>query len=121
VNAYDWITVSLIVGTAVAWIAWDVVLGARRQKTESMFIAEWARRWNALPFTIGALCAHWFMQSTRPDYEAWPWAIVTLGVVVIYDISKLWWKPPVWLTYPGLWLVLGLPVGHFFWPQRWVP
>lgn len=120
-NVYDWLTVALLVGTGVVWIAWDVVLGARGQKTESMWLAEWSRRWNALPFTLGALMAHWFMQSTKPDYNAWPWAVACLGVVLAYDVSKRWWTPPVWLRYPGVWVALGMPVGFFFWPQRFVP
>jgi hypothetical protein len=120
-NAWDYWTVVLILGTAVAWIGWDVMLGAKQQDTESMWIAKWARRWAFLPFFVGALAGHWFLQSTNPDYTAWPWAVACLGAVFAFDVSRFWWAPPVWLRHPGIWLLLGLPAGHFLWPQRFVP
>lgn len=122
---FDAVTVGLVVGTAAAWIAWDVVLGVRRQKTESMWIAQWSRQFNVLPFAIGTLVGHWFVQSPEPDYRAWPAAVACAIGVLGFDLVSFPWprgailNVPKWLRYPGLWLAFGVPVGHFFWPQRY--
>jgi hypothetical protein len=119
VSVFDKITLALVAGTALAWIAWDVVLGARHQKTESMWLAGWAREWSALPFAVGALVGHWFVQN--PNYDAWPLAVVALGAVLAWDVARRidWLRPARWLAYPGLWLLLGIPVGFLWWPQRY--
>jgi hypothetical protein len=117
----DQVTIGLLVGTAVAWILWDIVLGAGGDKTESMWIAEWVRAANSLAFFLGALVAHWTLQTLRPHYAWWPVAVGILLAVVGWDIACASGaiSPPEWSRYPGLWLLLGLPVGHWAWPQRW--
>ena len=117
----DITTIVIIIATFVIWIAWDVYLGARGIKTESMWLAEWSRRWSIIPFFLGALVAHWCNQSSTPNYELWPWLVVSLSVVLFYDVSKFWWEPPVFMKYPGLWLIVGIPTGSLFFPQRFVP
>ncbi len=124
----DIATVCIIAAVPVVWIAWDVYLGAKRQKTESMFLAEWARSFNVLPFLCGALVGHWFMQSSSPDYALWPVALALAVCVFAWDLLCYPWgvkgatvtllQPAKWLRYPGLWLALGIPVGHFLWGQR---
>lgn len=119
------VTVGLIVATAIVWIAWDVVVGATHHDTESAIIAAWARAVNALPLTLGALVAHWCWQNRRPRYDWWPLALACLVAALAWDAltgSTFWPQVlhvPAWSRHPGLWLFLGLPVGHWFWPQRY--
>lgn len=127
-SPFDVVTVCLIAAVPVVWIAWDVVLGLKRQKTESMWLAEWSRCWNVLPFLAGTLCGHWFMQNPHPNYALWPVALALTLAVLAYDLLCRPWsvkgasvtllEPVKWLRYPGLWLALGIPVGFFFFPQR---
>ena len=118
---FDRVTLAIFAVTFAVWISWDVVLGAVHAKTESMWIAEWSRWWNALAFFLGALVGHWLMQSLRPHYSWWPFALVALGVVVGWDLLSHKVSMPAWTKYPGLWMELGVACGYLFWPQKWVP
>lgn len=125
----DKITMGLLLGTAAVWIGWDILLGATHSATESMWIASWVRQANSLALFLGALVAHWCWQSRDPHYEWWPWAVACLGLALGWDALTTTWSVkgaevqfvhvPGWTRHPGLWLGLGLPVGHFFWPQRY--
>lgn len=127
-TTFDYVTLSLIAGTAVVWIIWDIVLGAKRQKTESQWLAELSRTWNSIPFFVGILGGHWFVQNPNPHYEFWPVALGFLVCAFLLDLFCFPWDVkganvrlitlPKWTRYPGLWLLLGIPVGHFFFPQR---
>lgn len=123
-TAYDTVTASLIVLVVVALIVWDVVLGAKKQRTESWWIARWARQFNAFPFAMGVLVGHWFMQNPNPDYRLYPAAITLAIVVLAYDLLCFPWpkgallSPARWMRYPGLWLAFGVLAGHWLWPQR---
>ncbi len=120
----DKITVGLLVGTAIVWIGWDVFVGQTGAQTESQIIAQWVRSANSLALFLGALVAHWAVQwffKSPPHYAWWPIVLGILGLVVVWDVlcGTGVLHPPGWTRYPGLWLVLGLPVGYFFWPQRY--
>ena len=125
---FDRITIALIAATAVAWIVWDVILGAKRQKTESMWIAEWSRQWNVLPFLLGALIGHWTLQTPAPNYALWPFAVAAAVAVLAYDLLCHPWsakgstvtllRPARWMRYPGLWTLFGVAMGSLLWGQR---
>ncbi len=116
----DKITIGLLIGTAITWIGWDVILGATHSPTESMWIAGWVRQANSLALFLGALVGHWALQNPRPHYRWWPIALGLLFLVVAWDVlcGTGVFSPPGWTRYPGWWLLAGLPVGHWFWPQK---
>ncbi len=133
----DIATVCIIAAVPVVWIAWDVYVGLVRSKggataprTESMFLAEWARSFNVLPFLCGALVGHWWVQTPYPgpDYALWPVALAAAVCVFVWDLLCYPWgvkgatvrllQPAKWLRYPGLWLAFGVLVGWLFWGQR---
>ena len=123
------ITRGILIATAVVWIGWDIALGLRHQETESMVIADWVRQVNALALFFGALTAHWCMQNPNPHYERWPYAVAALVLALAWDGLTATWgvkgasvqllHVPPWTRYPGIWFLLGVPVGFFFWPQKW--
>jgi hypothetical protein len=120
----DKLTIGLIAGTGVIWIAWDVYLGAVGAPTESMWIAAWTRQANSLALFLGALVGHWAAQwfwKSAPHYGWWPVAAGILLAAVGWDVlcAAGLLGPPEWARYPGIWLAAGLPVGHVFWPQKY--
>lgn len=104
----------------VLLIAWDIVLSRLNEDTESQIISELARKWSVLPFFLGVLVGHWLMNRTEVDYSLWPIAVGALLLVVGLDAAHH--LSPVglaaWVRYPGIWAVVGIAVGSFFWGQR---
>lgn len=120
-TVFDKITVALFIAVAVGLIVWDVILGLKKEKTESMWLAKWARDWNALPFAFGTLVGHWFMQNPNPHYAWWPYGAVAIALVAAVWDASLRLYVPRWARYPGWWLLVGVLNGYLTWPQRLPP
>lgn len=116
---WDNITKWVLWGTAIVWIIWDVVISGKGH-TESQMIAEFARKFVTAPFVFGILMGHWFFNRKTARYELWP---VFVGLIVLVGLFDGVWhwtmhESRAWYRWPGIWLVLGIPVGSFFFPQR---
>lgn len=111
----------MVVITA-AIIGWDVYLGIAHADTESMILASTGRRFMALPLFAGSLVGHWFLNRRSVNYKLWPVALSILLATLAWDIVNVYFPAGTWvqewIRYPGFWLLAGLPVGSFFWPQR---
>ncbi len=122
------VTVVLIVGSGLVWLGWDVFVGAAHFETESQVIAQWVRAANSLAFFLGAWVAHLAWHNRNPHYDWWPYAVACLLAAIVWDALTTTWHVkgaavqlihvPTWMRHPGLWLLLGLPAGHWLWPQR---
>ncbi len=122
------ITIALIVGTGRVWIGWDVFVGVTGEETESQVIAQWVRACNALALFLGAWIAHLAWHNRKPNYDLWPLAVACLFATLVWDALTTTWHVkgadvqlvhvPSWTRFPGLWMGLGLLVGHWFWPQK---
>lgn len=125
----------ILLGTAVAWLAWELVLVWGRARGEawdtiSIVLKDYAMASCALPYGVGLLVGHWFIPWDRHDDRApfrfwWVWVSI-LACLLTTDLAVGFWAPPretwpLWarvLRYPGLWAVLGVASGPLTWPQR---
>lgn len=134
---YDWvkgnperanfITGSLIIGTIVIWLAWDVLVAiAPGADTESQMLRNWGAYSMALPYSIGMLLGHWWWpwRSGSTAYKQ-TWRPVVnfsiIGVLIIWDIVN--WKmgfpaAAIPFRHSEYFALAGYPMGHFFWGQR---
>lgn len=128
-------TAWILVGTAVGWLAWEFVLVYGRAKgkgwdTISIVLKDAGLRSCAVPYSVGVLCGHWWLnwpRSSSPWFAGWwVWASV-LVLAAGSDLAAWRWadRPretwPGWLRvlrYPGLWLLVGVFLGALCWPQR---
>lgn len=110
-------TIGIMAGAALALILWDVYAG-KHHETESKILAEGARTANSLPFACGVLVGHWFFNRADVDYHMWPYALVALVLVAVWDVlANTVLTPPAWSRNAGLWFAIGVPVGSIFWGQ----
>lgn len=121
------ITGSLIIGTIVIWLIWDVLVAvAPGADTESQMLRNWGAYTMAFPYAIGMLLGHWWWpwRGTSTSYAA-TWRVIVnfsiIGLLIAWDIVN--WK----LGFPSFmeairhseyWALAGFPMGHFFWGQR---
>lgn len=120
-------TIILLLASAAVLIGWDIFVAANPQPgdTISEIVLDWSRRVSLVPAAFGVLMGHLFWPrkggtfrlegivlaaiffGTR-DLCAWVWDDVT-G-------TTRFWLHTVWL--PVVPLALGVPLGHWCWPQR---
>ncbi len=131
----DCTTEIVVLAVFGALLAWELVLVAgraagKRWATISMVGGRRAPQINALPLAWGILGGHvfWLWPRVSSPWFAgwWVWA-GTLAAVFAADLA-LWshdeaararW--PAWarlLRHPGLWLLVGVALGHWTWAQR---
>lgn len=113
---------SLIVGFIV-YCCWDVYVALfnkipNSKDTISGISYSSGRKFTAIPLMVGAILGHlwWPMSYAVPQ----PWMLL-LGILVLgswsylaYKFRERLWKFK-WI--PIVWLIVGIPHGHFFWPQ----
>lgn len=107
-----------IIGTFVVWLAFDAWLGPNGGPTESQTLAYLGKVSTSVPYLIGALSGHWFFNRVRANYRIWWVGFVILGVLIAFDAT---WAMAglgrVWFRWAGIWFLVGIPCGSYFWPQ----
>lgn len=131
----DTVTESVLLGLFAVAGALELVLlvGRRlgkRWATISMVAGRRSPQLNVIPYGWGLLGGHglWvWPRLSSPWFSGWPVWVAVLSGVLVADIA-LWRQDeedrarwPRWariLRNPGLWLLLGVALGHLTWPQR---
>ena len=116
------VTKILLVVVASVLILYDFIpfMDQERGDTISEVILFYAMRSFTLPVVFGVLCGHFFWawegHYPKPKILVSGLAFVVLLDVLshVFDIGLLRFAQ----TYPILWFVPGIPLGHFFWPQQ---
>lgn len=113
------LTQLLIVLVIIGLLAYDAFAPKLGQPTESQVLRGWAIKWNVLPFCAGILLGHWFFWSDHPWSKGWMYALPSILIVLAYDIflNLKGMTDKHWLRYPGLWALIGVPVGALLWGQ----
>lgn len=114
-------TTLIMAGVVGALIVWDVIVAREHGDTESQIIKSYAWQYSIIPYVLGILIGHWlFNHSADWSTDMWPYALASAGAVLAWDLLR-----PVgpsvdknWTRYPGIWFAVGVPVGAFFWGQR---
>ena len=119
------ITCMILIVTAVVWGVWDFVpfFTPERGDTISEVILYYSLRCFSLPMMFGVLMGHFFfpIDSLKPK----PKILIPIGLSVIVVDLVSYYAPWECLTdvlhkaqeYPGIWFVVGIPVGLLFWSQ----
>lgn len=104
---------------ALVLLAYDGIVGKISQPSESTVMREWGWKYNYFPFLMGVLIAHWFFPR-----QTWINPIVgkTIPFILLVMAWDLYWNKfhgsHEWFRYPGLWVILGFPIGFLFWAAQ---
>lgn len=103
-------------------IVYDVFpfLDPARGDTISEMTMFYAFRLFTVPFTFGTLCGHFFWprEGHHPQPKILlPVAAFSIGLDVVTRVFNIHFLE-VAQTYPIFWCLIGIPFGHFFWPQQ---
>ncbi len=119
-NDYKLATATILLSTVVVIIAWDVFLASKSATTESQMITHVAWRYSSIPFAMGILVGHWlFTHYLSTPGAIWPVLAATTGAVLAWDLLR--GNDRSWTRYPGIWFAVGVPIGAFFWGQKYNP
>lgn len=117
--------VELIIITAfLSWLVATYVAAINKQETVSNTLKRWGTQANSFAFFFGVLLGHWFFplkQFGIPTFTIWPLVLIPIALIAGLDVFNAYNKNvlPTWLRYPGLWVLLGIPTGAFFWASWW--
>ncbi len=112
------ITQIILIAAIVGLIVYDVLAKVFSAPTESSVLRTWGEKYTALPFCAGILLGHWFINHNNLWLSGWMYAAPMIVALVIWDF--VWNRKThvtVWYRYPGLWALIGVPVGAFLWGQ----
>lgn len=113
------LTVCIIIGTFIAWIAWDVYVSKHGGSTESQILQSWSIHSTWFPFLIGMLIGHWFIGQRVIIESAWMLGLIAWFPLIGWDI---YWaaanKPRVWYRWAPIYVVLGAVMGALVWGQN---
>ncbi len=119
-NDYKLATATILLSTVVVLIAWDVFLASKSATTESQMITNIAWHYSSIPFMMGVLIGHWlFTHYMGTPASLWPYMAASVGAVLAWDLLRP--NDKSWVRYPGIWFAVGVPVGAFFWGQKYNP
>lgn len=111
----------IIVGMLL--VAYDFLpfIDEARHDTISELIAEYSLKLITLPLVFGALCGHFFFMRDETRPRPWVTVPVLVASVVIDVVSYACDVDLIHKVqhYPGIWFLLGVPIGLLFWPQTW--
>lgn len=115
------LTKILLLTIAAVLLIYDYYAIPMGQPTESAVLRDWLIEFKFFAVTLGILVGHWGF----PTRERKPWMrgdLLVPGIVILaflgLDLLKVWAYLPVWVSYPGIWIALGIPVGSLWWNQR---
>lgn len=120
---YRFWTGAIIAATVAGLILWDLVIvfvappqPVDRGATISRVILDWAQLHPFIPLGTGALIGHWMWPEHR--YQSGPawkyWLLGAIGVAA-FGLDIVGWLPQI---LPLVYVGLGVPLGHYLWPQR---
>lgn len=121
-NKFKAITVSIILGTFVVWIGWDIILAQNGEATESMILSDWAAVSVFFPNLIGFLCGHWFFRRRNLWLSGWMWALPVWGALIASDLMCFFFADKTttlyhWTRFPLWYLLVGIVMGSYLWGQ----
>lgn len=109
-----------VIGIVVLLLVYDGIVGWIGQPSESTMIRDWAWQFNTVPFVMGIVSAHWFFPRQSWNNPVVGKTLPFIAILALYDF--LWWKygasEPRWFRYPGMYFLLGMPVGVWLWAAQ---
>ena len=123
----DWrrVTKILLIVTAVIWIIYDLFPFAdpARGDTISEVIMQWSLHVFSLPYAFGVLIGHflWPREGHTPKPQVlFPMAaaVISLDVISYVSTGTIAAALHHLQTFPLVVFIIGVPIGHFFWPQQ---
>lgn len=108
----------LLLAIAIVMIVYDPIAAKCDLPTESRVIMDWGWRFNAVPFLLGVLMGHWFFPRQNGSGFGWMIALPFWSALWGWDIAYgHFWGSRRWFRYPGIFVLLGMPVGMYLWGQ----
>lgn len=110
----------VILGSFFVWILYTANAHKLGQKTISSTLRNMSWDFSSFAFVWGMLMTHWFAPKRTLPTDYWGWMVgapLILGLLV-WDLYRLHHNSPKdWYRWPFFYVVAGMPIGYFFWPQ----
>lgn len=128
----DTTSTAIMAGAAALLVGWDVYLATQHAHTESSMLKEAGWNANVLPYSLGMLLGHWFLNrqpdAPRDARSQWTLVLGSVAAVAAWDVAwhlshgSDWRGPPGGapiVRHPGIWAGLGFAAGGLVWSQEW--
>lgn len=119
------LTEAIILGAFVLLLGYDGLTAQISQPTESRVLLALAMSYSTIPLMFGILVGHWFFGHYQAPQVFQSLLNLNLGplpflaVSLIFDVLFNHFTTnsyPFW-RYPGIYSLIGIPIGSIFWYQ----
>jgi hypothetical protein len=101
----------------ISFVIYDIFVAT--DKTDGNTISEitlfYSLKFAFVPYGVGFLCGHLFWPWDRKRLPIWLSLSIGAALGVLITILAIMYQ---WNVKPVIWLVVGVPVGHFIWYQN---